>query len=103
MFVKKGDNVLVRVGKDAGKRGKVLRVLPRTNRVLVEGINLVKKHQKPNRNVPQGGIMSAEAQLNASNVMVICNKCNKPTRISKKILDNKEKVRICKKCGEVID
>lgn len=103
MQIKKGDIVLVVTGKDAGKKGKVLRVLPRDNRLVVEGVNRVKKHQKPNRSIPQGGILNVESPLNASNVMLVCNKCNKPTRIGNKILDNKEKVRICKKCGEILD
>lgn len=103
MQIKKGDIVLVVTGKDAGKKGKVLRVLPRDNRLVVEGVNRVKKHQRPNQSVPQGGILNIEAPLNISNVMVVCNKCNKPTRLGNKILENKEKVRVCKKCGEILD
>ncbi|MGI6452870.1 MAG: 50S ribosomal protein L24 [Syntrophomonadaceae bacterium] len=103
MQVKKGDMVYVKTGKDAGKRGKVLRVIPKTKKVLVEGINQVKRHQKPNRKIPQGGILTVEAAMDASNVMVVCNKCNKPTRVGHKRLDNKEKVRCCKKCGEILD
>ncbi|NLX02772.1 MAG: 50S ribosomal protein L24 [Syntrophomonadaceae bacterium] len=103
MRIKKGDIVLVTTGKDAGKKGKVLRVLPAANKVVVEGINRVKKHQKPNRAIPQGGILRIETPMNASNVMLLCNKCDKPTRIGSKILDNQEKVRVCKNCGEIID
>jgi len=103
MRIKKGDIVLVTTGKDAGKKGKVLRVMPGQNKVVVEGINRVKKHQKPNRAIPQGGILKIESPMNASNVMLLCNKCDKPTRIGSKILDNNEKVRVCKNCGEVID
>ncbi|SHG74574.1 LSU ribosomal protein L24P [Thermosyntropha lipolytica DSM 11003] len=103
MRIKKGDNVMVITGKDAGKKGKVLKVIPKENRVVVEGVNKVKKHQKPSRAFPQGGILKIEAPLHASNVMLICNKCDKPTRVGAKILDNKEKVRVCKKCGEIID
>ncbi len=103
MQIKKGDIVLVVTGKDAGKKGKVLRVLPRDNRLVVEGVNRVKKHQKPNQSIPQGGILNVESPLNASNVMLVCNKCNKPTRTGNKILENKEKVRVCKKCGEILD
>lgn len=103
MRIKKGDNVMVITGKDAGKKGKVLRVIPKEGRLVVEGVNKIKKHQKPSRSIPQGGILKIEAPLNASNVMLICNKCNKPTRVGAKILDNNEKVRVCKKCGEVID
>ena len=103
MRIKKGDIVLVTTGKDAGKKGKVLRVLPAANKVVVEGINRVKKHQKPNRAIPQGGILRIETPMNASNVMLLCNKCDKPTRIGSKILDNQEKVRVCRNCGEIID
>jgi len=103
MRIKKGDIVLVTTGKDAGKKGKVLRVLPAANKVVVEGINRVKKHQKPNRAIPQGGILRIETPMHASNVMLLCNKCDKPTRIGSKILDNQEKVRVCKNCGEIID
>lgn len=103
MNIKKGDTVVVLTGKDAGRKGKVLRVIPKDNRVVVEGINRVKKHQKPSRTIPQGGILKIEAPLNASNVMLVCNKCNKPTRIGKNILDSNQKVRVCKKCGEVLD
>ncbi|MDD2372018.1 MAG: 50S ribosomal protein L24 [Syntrophomonadaceae bacterium] len=103
MRIKKGDIVLVTTGKDAGKKGKVLKVIPAANKIVVEGINRVKKHQKPNRAIPQGGILKIETPMDASNVMLLCNKCDKPTRIGSKILDNQEKVRACKKCGEIID
>jgi large subunit ribosomal protein L24 len=103
MQIKKGDTVLVTTGKDSGKKGKVLKVLPEANRIVVEGINRVKKHTKPNRALPQGGIQRIEAPLNASNAMVLCGKCNKPTRVGHKVLSNQEKVRFCKHCGEVLD
>jgi len=103
MRIKKGDIVLVTTGKDAGKKGKVLRVLPGANKIVVEGINRVKKHQKPNRAIPQGGILRIETPMHASNVMLLCNKCDKPTRVGSRILDNQEKVRVCKNCGEIID
>lgn len=103
MNIKKGDTVMVIAGKDTGRKGKVLRVVPAENRVVVEGINRVKKHQKPNRSLPQGGILKVESPLNASNVMLLCNKCNKPTRVGKTVLDNGSKVRVCKQCGEVLD
>ncbi|MGI5912030.1 MAG: 50S ribosomal protein L24 [Syntrophomonadaceae bacterium] len=103
MRIKKGDIVLVTTGKDAGKKGKILKVLPGKNKVVVEGINRVKKHQKPNKSVPQGGILRIESPMDASNVMLMCNKCDKPTRISSKILENNQKVRVCKNCGEIID
>lgn len=103
MHIKKGDTVLVMTGKDAGKKGKVLKVIPLKNRVVVEGVNRVKKHQRPNRAIPQGGILKIESPLDASNVMLLCTKCNKPTRSAKTFLDSGEKVRVCKKCGEIMD
>ncbi|HBK54217.1 50S ribosomal protein L24 [Syntrophomonas wolfei] len=103
MRIKKGDSVLVTTGKDAGKKGKVLRVIPDKNRVVIEGVNRVKKHQKPSRSLPQGGILKIETPLNASNVMLVCSRCNKPTRIAHKIMENGEKARICKQCGEALD
>lgn len=101
--IKKGDTVLVTAGKDAGKKGKVLRVIPDDQRVVIEGINRVKKHQKPSRALPQGGILRIEAPIHASNVMLVCSRCNRPTRLGHKFLSSDEKVRICKKCGEVLD
>lgn len=101
--IKKGDTVQVITGKDLGKKGKVLKVDPASKRVVVEGINRVKKHQKPSRTLPQGGILQIESPLNISNVMLVCTKCQEPTRVGRKVLDNGEKVRTCKKCGEVID
>ncbi|MEN6351121.1 MAG: 50S ribosomal protein L24 [Syntrophomonas sp.] len=103
MHVKKGDTVIITTGKDAGKKGKVLRVITQDNRVVVEGVNKVKKHQKPSRSLPQGGILRIESPLSASNVMLVCNRCNQPTRAGKKEIENNERVRICKKCGETID
>ena len=103
MYIKKGDMVTVITGKDSGKKGKVLKVIPADNRVVVEGSNKAKKHQKPTRSLPQGGILQVESPLNASNVMLLCTKCNKPTRGAGKILDYGEKARVCKRCGEVLD
>lgn len=103
MNIKKGDTVRVITGKDDGKKGKVLRVIPKENRIVVEGVNKVKKHQKPSRSLPQGGILQIESPIQVSNVMLVCNKCNKATRTGTKVLDNNEKVRVCKSCGEIID
>jgi large subunit ribosomal protein L24 len=100
VHVRKGDTALVIAGKNAGKKGKVLMVVPDKSRVVVEGVNVVKRHTRANQKMPQGGIMQKEAPIHSSNVMLFCSKCNNPTRISKKILDNGEKIRICKKCGE---
>lgn len=102
MNIKKGDTVQVMTGKDAGKKGKVIRTLPKAGKVVVEGLNRVKRHQKPSRTVPQGGIINIEAPLNVSNVMLVCSKCNRPTRVGKAFLET-EKARQCKKCGEIID
>ncbi|NLU50810.1 MAG: 50S ribosomal protein L24 [Syntrophomonadaceae bacterium] len=103
MKIRKGDTIEVIAGRDLGKRGKVLKVDPERNRVVVEGINKVKKHQKPTRTLPQGGILNIEAPVHASNVMLVCTKCQSPTRVGRKFLENGEKVRVCRKCGEVID
>ncbi len=103
VHVRKGDTVKVIRGKDAGKKGKVLEVQPRRNRVIVESINKVKRHTRPTQGAPQGGIVEREAAINASNVLMVCGKCNEPTRLGKRVLDTDKKVRYCKKCGEVLD
>ncbi|NLJ76931.1 MAG: 50S ribosomal protein L24 [Peptococcaceae bacterium] len=102
VHIRKGDMALVTTGKDAGKKGKVLRVIPGNNRVIIEGVNVVKRHTRPTQRMPQGGISEKEAPIHSSNVMLYCSKCNNPTRVGRKILDNGEKIRICKKCGESI-
>jgi len=103
VHVRKGDTVLVISGKDAGARGKVLSVLPGKGRVIVEGVNKVKRHARPTRSMPQGGIIEKEASLHCSNVMLVCNKCNKPTRSARVFLEDEKRVRVCKKCGEVFN
>ncbi len=103
MNIKKGDTVVIIAGKDKGKRGKVLSVNPTTNRVVVEGANKVKKHQKPNRVNPQGGIMNVEAPIHVSNVMYLDTKANRPTRIGHKVLKTGEKVRYSKVTGDTIE
>lgn len=102
LHVKKGDKVQVISGKDKGKQGEVLEAYPKTDRVLVEGVNVVKKHSKPSQLNPQGGIFDQEAPIHASNVMPIDPKTKKPTRVGYKIEDGK-KVRVAKKSGEVLD
>ena len=102
VHVRKGDTALVITGKNAGKKGKVLRVIPKDSKVVVEGVNVVKRHTRPTQKLPQGGIMQKEAPIHSSNVMLFCSKCNSPTRVGKKILENDEKIRVCKKCGEAI-
>lgn len=103
VHVKKGDTVVVIAGKSVGKKGKVLEVNPEKQTVIVEGVNIVKRHTKPTQKAPQGGIMEKEAPLASSNVMIFCDRCNKPTRIGRKYLEDSSKVRYCKKCGEVLD
>ena len=96
--------MIVVTGKDRGKRGRVLKVLPNLNRVLVEGVNLIKRHTRPNpqRNV-KGGIVEREAPLHASNVQIVCPECGAPTRIGHQLLGDSRKVRICRKCDGAVD
>jgi len=101
--VRRGDKVVVLSGKDKGKKGKVIATFPRLGRVKVEGVNIIKKHAKPTRRVPQGGIREMEAEFPASRVMPICPSCNKPTRVAKKVLSDNNRVRACRKCGESLD
>nr|WP_101510148.1 50S ribosomal protein L24 [Thermotoga sp. KOL6] len=103
MRIKKGDLVEVISGKDKGKRGRVLRVLPKENKVIVEGVNMVRKHQRPIPQLREGGIIEREAPIYASKVMVVCPACDKRTRVGHKFTDDGKKVRYCKKCGEIID
>lgn len=102
MHVKKGDKVQVIAGKDKGKQGVILAAFPKQNRVLVEGVNIVKKHSKPSQANPQGGIITKEAPINVSNVMPLDPKTGVPTRVGYKMVDGK-KVRIAKKSGEALD
>jgi large subunit ribosomal protein L24 len=102
MKIKKGDMVEVIAGDDKGKRGKVLRMLLDKNSAIVEKVNLVKRHMKPTQQT-QGGIVEKEARLNVSNVAIVCDSCDRPVRVGMKTLDDKRKVRACKRCGEVFD
>ena len=102
--IRKSDNVLVVTGKDRGKRGRVLRVAPDKNRLVVEGVNLNKRHTKPNPGKQiKGGIVEREAPVHASNVQLVCPECGAQTRIGHKILGDGRKVRICRKCEGVVD
>lgn len=101
--IKKDDKVKVLTGKDKGKIGKVLKVVKKTNRVVVENINVVKVHQRPTQANPQGGIVDKAMPINISNLMLMCNSCVKPTRIGIKQLEDGKRVRICKKCDQQID
>lgn len=103
MKIRKGDHVMVLSGKDKGRTGKVLRVFPRERRVLVEGINMVKKHSRAGRQILQGGIIDMPLPIHASKVMLLCTKCDTPTRVGIKRLEDGKKVRVCKRCGEVVD
>lgn len=103
LHVRKNDEVLVIAGKDKGKKGRILEAYPSEGRVLVEGVNMIKRHTKPNPANPQGGIVEREAPIHASNVMLLDPKNGEPTRTGKKILNDGTKVRYAKKSGEVID
>ncbi|ACM23180.1 MULTISPECIES: 50S ribosomal protein L24 [Thermotoga] len=103
MRIKKGDLVEVISGKDKGKRGKVLRVLPKEDKVIVEGVNMVKRHQRPIPQLREGGIIEREAPIYACKVMVVCPACDKRTRVGYRFTEDGKKVRYCKKCGEIID
>lgn len=101
--IKKGDTVQVISGKDQGKRGEVIQVTPKDKKIIVRGINVVKRHQRPTGKMRQGGIIEKEAPLYWSKVMLVCPSCDKATRVGFKFLDDGAKVRYCKKCGEIID
>ena len=101
--LKKGDMVQVVSGESRGQNGKILKVLTSKNRVIVEGVNIVKRHTKPNQKNQQGGILEKEASIHISNVMLLCEKTGKPTRTGVKILDNGEKARYSKKSKELVD
>ena len=101
--IRKDDKVIVLIGKERGKIGTVLKVDPEKKRVIVEKINMVKRHAKPSAQTAQGGIIEKEAPLTISNVMIVCNKCTEPTRIGQRLLEDGSKIRFCKKCGESMD
>jgi large subunit ribosomal protein L24 len=102
--IKKNDTVLVMAGRDRGKRGRVLRVLPARGRLVVEGVNVIKRHTRanPQRNI-QGGIVTREAALDASNVQLVCPECGAATRVGRRRLDDGRRVRYCVKCKGVVD
>lgn len=102
--IRKNDNVLVITGKNRGSKGRVLRVDPAKNRLIVEGVNIIKRHTKPNpqRNI-KGGVVEREASIHASNVQLVCPECGKQTRVGRKVLGDGRKVRICRKCEGVVD
>ncbi|RMG61119.1 MAG: 50S ribosomal protein L24 [Deltaproteobacteria bacterium] len=101
--IRRNDIVKVIKGKDRGKVGKVIKVIPEKRRVIVEKVNIVKRHVRPSAAFPQGGILEKEASISVANVMLMCDKCNQPTRVGYRITEAGEKFRYCKKCGEVIE
>lgn len=103
VHVKKGDTVYVLSGKDKGKKGKVLSVIPDDKMVLIEGINMSVKHKKPKGRFQQGGIITQESPISSSKVMLVCGRCKTPTKVAKLLHEDGQKDRVCKKCGEVID
>jgi large subunit ribosomal protein L24 len=102
MKIRKDDTVVVIAGKDKGKKGKVKQAFPREGQVVVDGVNMVKRHMRPRGPARQAGIIEREAPTEVSNVMLLCTKCNRPTRIGFRLLEDGSKVRICRRCKEVI-
>jgi large subunit ribosomal protein L24 len=103
LSIRKNDTVLVIAGREKGKRGKVLFVLPARERVIVERINMVKRHQRPTQKLRQGGIIEREAPLHVSNLMLICSKCDRATRIGTRVLADDRRARVCRRCGDIVD
>ena len=101
--VRRGDTVGVITGKERGKRGKVLRVLTDSSRVVVEHLNMIKRHQRPTQKLRQGGIIEREGPLALSNVLLVCGRCDRPVRVGVKMLNDGRKARVCKRCGESVD
>ena len=102
-LLKKNDIVQVISGRDKGKRGKIISILKKKERVVVEGVNLMKHHTRPSQSQSQGGIIEKETGISWSNVMIYCNKCSAPVRVGKKTLSDGSKVRFCKECGESVE
>jgi large subunit ribosomal protein L24 len=103
MQIKKNDTVLVTAGKEKGKRGRVIAVYPRENRILIEKLNLIKRHTRPNQQLRQGGIVEKESPISAANVKLICAKCDKPTSIARKAQGDGTRVRVCKACDATLE
>lgn len=102
MKIVKNDTVLVISGNDKGTKGKVLKVFPKRERIIVEGVNFIKRHTRPTQKNQQGGIVEKEAPIAASNAMVVCPKCETPSRVGHQVLEDGKKVRICKNCNEML-
>ena len=103
MQIRKNDSVMVISGKERGKTGKVLRVNPSEDAVIIERVNVVKRHTKPRGPQQSGGIIEKEASIPASNIMIMCDKCNAPVRMGRRVLADGNKVRVCRRCGEALD
>jgi large subunit ribosomal protein L24 len=103
MKIRKNDTVLIIAGKDKGKKGKIRRALPKEEKVLVEGLNVIKRHSKTKGQARQAGIIELEAPLSVSKVMLICTKCTKPARVGYRLLEDGKKARVCRACSEIID
>lgn len=103
MNIRKNDSVMVIAGRERGKTGKVLRVISKKDAAIIERVNLVKRHTRPRGPQQPGGILEKEAPIHASNLMVMCDKCNAPVRVGKKVLADGEKVRLCRRCGDPLD
>jgi len=103
LHIKKNDLVMVMNGKEKGKSGRILRVLPEKEKVIIEKINFIKRHSRPQGQQKRGGIIEKEAPLHISNVMLLCEKCNKPVRIGHRLIEGNKKVRFCRKCSEIFD
>jgi large subunit ribosomal protein L24 len=103
MQIKKNDNVMVVSGKEKGKRGRVIAVYPTTNRLLIEKLNMIKRHTRPNQQLRQGGIVEKENPISASNVRLVCTKCDKPTSVSRRAQGEGSRARVCRICNETID
>ena len=103
LHVKKNDLVMVVSGKEKGKSGRILKVMPEKEKVIIEKINFIKRHARPHGKQRQGGILEKEAPVHTSNVMLLCEKCNKPVRIGHRVVEGSKKARYCRKCGEIFD
>jgi len=101
--IKKNDTVVVIAGKEKGKKGRVLSVMPSKDQLIIEKVNIIKKHMKPSKKYSQGGIIEREAPIHRSNIMLVCPKCGKPARISNMTFNDGKKSRVCKKCKEPIN
>ncbi len=103
MNIRKNDSVMVIAGRERGKTGKVLRIIPEKGVAFIQRVNMVKRHSKPRGPQQPGGIVEKEASIHASNLMVMCDKCNAPIRVGRKVLADGEKVRICRRCGDPLE